>query len=92
MRDKFWKAAYDQRYKKDAKFREILVTLRDMEKYLVYRPTADNKLTSNLGGVGRKKGKKTRVEGENKLGLLLMTLGGFPGFKIETRSSEEEEE
>lgn len=91
QRDGIWKSAYEMRYRKDVRFREILAKLRDQEKYLVYRATADNKLTTNLGGVGRKKGKKVRVEGENKLGALLMTIAGFPGFKIETAAPVEEE-
>jgi predicted NAD-dependent protein-ADP-ribosyltransferase YbiA (DUF1768 family) len=91
LRDGVWKGAYEQRYGKDKRFREILGKLRELEKYLVYRATADNKLTTNLGGVGRKKGKMTKLEGENKLGVLLMTIAGYPEFKIETMAASKEE-
>lgn len=89
-RDKYMKLAYEERYKKDEKFRAILSRLREMEKYLLYRPT--ERSTSNLGGVVKIRGKKMKVDGQNKLGHLLMTIAGFPGYKIETAGPKEEEE
>ena len=102
-KDKYLKQAYQARYDKDEKFRHILEKLREMDKYLLYRP--DDKLNTrdDLGGVMKqvkKKGKKSegekkmvKIEGINKLGKLLMTLGGFRGFgKIEAGVLEEHEE
>jgi hypothetical protein len=102
-KDKYLKQAYQARYEKDEKFRQILEKLREMDKYLLYRP--DDKLNTrdDLGGIlkqVKKKGKKTegekklvKVEGINKLGKLLMTLGGFRGFgKIEPGVVEEADE
>ena len=102
-KDKYLKQAYQARYEKDEKFRQILERLREMDKYLLYRP--DDKLNTrdDLGGIlkqVKKKGKKAegekkmvKVEGINKLGKLLMMLGGFRGVgKIETAVVEETDE
>jgi hypothetical protein len=93
LRDTLMKNAYEERYKKDINFRMILGKLKEMEKYLLYRPT--ERQTSNLGGIskftGRGASKKVKVEGENKLGVLLMTIADFPGYKIETVGANEEE-
>jgi hypothetical protein len=97
LRDKYLKLAYEARYEKDAKLRMILEKLREMEKVLLYRPTP--KLTTDLGGIfvkvaaKNKKDKKklVKIQGENKLGKLLMTLAGFQGYrKIEPAVVEEE--
>jgi hypothetical protein len=91
--------AYEARYEKDAKFRQILEKLREMEKVVLYRPTT--KLTTDLGGIfvkaaaKNKKDKKKliKIEGENKLGKLLMTIAGFQGYgKIEPALVEEDVE
>jgi hypothetical protein len=102
-KDRYLKQAYQARYEKDEKFRQILERLREMDKYLLYRP--DDKLNTrdDLGGIlkqVKKKGKKAegekkmvKVEGINKLGKLLMMLGGFRGVgKIETAVVEETDE
>ena len=95
QKERYLKQAYQARYEKDERFRKILEELRELDKYLLYRPTA--KLTTDLGGilkvVRKNKKKLMKVEGDNKLGKLLMTIGGFPGFgKIEPGVVEEEEE
>ena len=73
------------------KFRAILMKLKDTEKYILYRPT--EKASTNLGGVVKAaNGKNINVVGENKLGVFLMTIAGFPGYKIETAAPKEEEE
>jgi hypothetical protein len=95
LKDKYLEIAYKARYQKDSKFRDILRKLRESDKYLLYRPTA--KITTELGGilkiVRKNKKKMVKVEGENQLGKLLMSLAGFPGFeKIEPGLVGEEEE
>jgi hypothetical protein len=98
VREKYLKLAYQARYEKDAKFRQILEQLREMDKVLLYRPTA--KLTTDLGGIfvkvvmkNRKDKKKlVKIEGENKLGKLLMTMAGFQGYrKVDPGLVEEED-
>lgn len=97
LRDKYLKLAYEARYEKDPLFRRILEQLREMEKVLLYRPPS--KVTTDLGGTFKKvaaKNKKDKrklvtIEGENKLGKLLMTLAGFQGYrKIEPGVVEED--
>ena len=92
IRDTLMKNAYEERYKKDVNFRTILGNLKEMEKYLLYRPT--ERQTSNLGGIskftGRGASKKVKVEGENKLGVLLMTIADFPGYRPVEVSDEDE--
>ena len=94
LKDKYLEIALKARYEKDQKFRQILSKLREMEKHLLYRPTP--KLTTELGGILKvvRKNKKrlVKIEGENKLGKMLMRLAGFPGFgKIEPGVVGEEE-
>ena len=63
-----------QRWEKDARLRTIAEAARTQEKYLLYYagPTG----TSDLGGVRRADG---TIEGENKVGRILMELAGYPG-------------
>lgn len=94
LKDKYLEIALKARYEKDQKFRQILSKLREMEKHLLYRPTP--KLTTELGGILKvvRKNKKrlVKIEGDNKLGKILMRLAGFPGFgKIEPGVVGEEE-
>jgi len=96
IRDKYLKLAYGERFEKDQNFRKILEELRKKEMYLLYRPTS-TKVTTNLGGilkvVRRNKKRMVKVEGGNRLGILLMQLAGFPGYqKIEASSKEDDDE
>jgi hypothetical protein len=98
MRDSVVRSAYEKRYEKDAKFREILTKLRELENVLVYRPTLTLQNDDWTGvAVLAKRNTKTKtttykIKGENKLGRLLMKLGQFPGYeKIERKGDEDEE-
>lgn len=95
MKDDVLRSAYQVRYDKDAKFRDILSKLREAEKYLLYRPTPT--VTTDLGGitkVGKRNTKNQKgtlkVEGENKLGKLLMKLAKFPGYEGKIESNEDQ--
>ena len=63
-----------QRWDRDQRLRMIVEAARSQEKYLLYYtgPTG----TSDLGGVRRSDG---AIEGENKVGRILMQLAGYPG-------------
>ena len=97
MKDDVLRSAYQVRYDKDAKLRDILSKLREAEKYLLYRPSPTVK--SDLGGI-TKVGKRStknqpgtlKVEGENKLGKLLMKLAKFPGYEGKIESNEDQQE
>ena len=93
VRDSLWKKAYETRYQKDQKMRDILTKLRGLEKVLLYRTSKPHLtnlgLNGELKGKGRGKATKYRIEGENKLGKILMQIAEFPGFKIESALEEE---
>lgn len=98
MRDTVLRDAYQKRYEKDAKFREILSKLRELENVLVYRPTLtlQNDDWTGVAVLSKKANKEKaatyKIKGENKLGRLLMKIAKFPGYeKIEPKKGEEEE-
>jgi predicted NAD-dependent protein-ADP-ribosyltransferase YbiA (DUF1768 family) len=72
-KDKVLEEALSQRWTKDARFRKVIETARNLGKYLLYyTPGA----TTNLGG---KRDKDTgQIEGDNKVGKIMMRLAGYP--------------
>lgn len=73
QKDKVLEEAIKQRWEKDARFRKIIETARNLGKYLLYyTPGA----TTNLGG---KRDKDSgQIEGDNKVGKIMMRLAGYP--------------
>ena len=65
--------ALKQRWTMDKRFRKIVETARNQGKYLLYyTPGA----TTNLGG---KRDRNTgQIEGDNKVGKIIMSLAGYP--------------
>jgi hypothetical protein len=75
VKDKVLLEALTQRWEKDARLRKIVEAAREQGKILLYyTPGASS---SNLGAVRRPDGS---IEGDNKIGRILMNLAGFPGF------------
>jgi predicted NAD-dependent protein-ADP-ribosyltransferase YbiA (DUF1768 family) len=72
-KDDVLKEALNQRWKYDARFRKIVEAARQKDKYLLYY-TGSSTLSS-FGGIRRDDG---RIEGENQVGKIIMTLAGFP--------------
>jgi predicted NAD-dependent protein-ADP-ribosyltransferase YbiA (DUF1768 family) len=97
QRDEILRSVYQIRFEKDAKLRDILSNLREAEKYLLYRPSPT--VTTDLGGItkiGKRNTKNQKgtlkVEGENKLGKLLMKIAKFPGYEGKIESNEDQED
>ena len=63
-----------QRWAKDARLQGIIGKARELGKYLLYNADASS---MDLGGKRMPDG---HIEGENKVGRILMRLGGYPGF------------
>jgi len=61
-----------QRWEGDARFRKIVEAARDKGKTLLYYTPGAN--SSNMGGVRKNDG---HIEGENKIGKIIMELAGF---------------
>ena len=61
-----------QRWETDARFRKILEAARDKGKTLLYYTPGAN--STNLGGVRKNSG---AIEGENRIGRIMMELAGF---------------
>jgi predicted NAD-dependent protein-ADP-ribosyltransferase YbiA (DUF1768 family) len=75
VKDKVLLDALTQRWEKDARLRKIVEAARSQGKILLYyTPGASS---SNLGAVRKPDG---AIEGDNKMGRILMNLAGFPGF------------
>lgn len=73
VKDAMLEEALRQRWTRDARFRRILEAARAKGKTLLYyTPGAAN----NMGGVLRKA--DSRIEGENKIGAIMMRLAGYP--------------
>jgi predicted NAD-dependent protein-ADP-ribosyltransferase YbiA (DUF1768 family) len=75
QKDGMLREALQQRWMKDARLRRIVEKAREMNKYLLHYTGPAG--TSDLGGVRKADG---TIEGENKVGRILMELAGFPGF------------
>ncbi len=74
-KDEILRAGLKQRWTKDERMRKIITAVRAQNKILLYyTPGAAN---VNLGGVRRDDGK---IEGNNKIGRILMEYANFPGF------------
>jgi predicted NAD-dependent protein-ADP-ribosyltransferase YbiA (DUF1768 family) len=61
-----------QRWETDARFRKIVEAAREKGKTLLYYAPGAN--SSNMGGVRKNSGV---IEGENKIGKMIMELAGF---------------
>lgn len=92
------RAAYQIRYEKDTKLREIIALLLEKEFYLLYRPSPKLSTTDEWGGItkiGKRNSKNHKgtviVEGKNRLGQLLMSLGEKEE-KIESGQQEQQVE
>ena len=72
-KDKVLEEAIKQRWERDARFRKVIETARNLGKYLLYyTPGA----TTNLGG---KRDRNTgQIDGDNKVGKIMMRLAGYP--------------
>jgi len=66
--------ALTQRWTRDARFRKIVETARDRGKTLLYYTPGS--ATSNLGGM--RATSTGRIDGENKVGKIIMKLAGYP--------------
>jgi hypothetical protein len=71
-KDEILREGLRQRWETDARFRKIVEAAKDKGKTLLYYAPGAN--SSNLGGVRRNSGE---IEGENKMGKILMELAGF---------------
>jgi hypothetical protein len=72
-RDEVLRNGLEQRWNKDARFRRILEAIRNQGKYLLYYTGATG--TSDLGGIRRA---NKKIDGNNRLGQLMMEIAGFP--------------
>jgi predicted NAD-dependent protein-ADP-ribosyltransferase YbiA (DUF1768 family) len=61
-----------QRWETDARFRKIVEAARDKGKTLLYYTPGSN--LTNLGGIRRSSG---MIDGENKMGKIIMELAGY---------------
>jgi hypothetical protein len=74
MKDAVLLDGLTQRWENDAKLRKIVEAARNQGKILLfYTPGA----VTNMGGVRRDDG---TIEGDNKVGKILMSLAKFPGY------------
>ena len=71
VKDEVLREGLRQRLERDAKYREIVMKAREKGMYLLNRVES---ATSEMGGKRTIKGK---IEGQNKVGVILMDLGGF---------------
>ena len=61
-----------QRWETDARFRKIVEAARDKGKTLLYYTPGSN--SNNMGGVRKNSGV---IQGDNKMGKMIMELAGF---------------
>jgi predicted NAD-dependent protein-ADP-ribosyltransferase YbiA (DUF1768 family) len=73
VKDQVLHEAISQRWTRDARFRRIVEVARDKGKFLLYYTPGAS--TSNVGGIRRTDG---HIEGENKMGKIIMELAGYP--------------
>lgn len=74
VKDAMLREAVNQRWTRDARFRKIVEAARERGKTLLYYTPGGS--TSNVGGVYRPA--DGRIDGENRLGKIIMELAGFP--------------
>jgi predicted NAD-dependent protein-ADP-ribosyltransferase YbiA (DUF1768 family)/SAM-dependent methyltransferase len=72
QKDALLREGLKQRWERDARLRKIVEAARAQGKYLLYYTGAT--VVGDLGGVRRTDGK---IDGENKIGRILMELAGF---------------
>ena len=73
-KDEVLREGLTQRWENDARLRKIVEAVRNQGKILLfYTPGA----ITNLGGIRRDDG---TIEGDNKMGQILMSLAKFPGY------------
>ena len=73
-KDAALEAALTQRWTRDKRFRKIVEAARAKNKTLLYYSPGSS--TSNVGGVLRKN--TGHIEGDNKMGKIIMRLAGYP--------------
>ena len=73
-KDAVIETAISQRWDRDARFRKIVEAARNRGKYLLYYTPGST--TSNVGGV--RSAATGRIEGDNKIGRVMMELAGYP--------------
>ena len=71
-KDEVLREGLRQRWETDARYRKIVEAARDKGKTLLYYAPGAN--SSNMGGVRKNSGV---IEGENKIGSIIMELAGF---------------
>lgn len=71
MSDDYLREGLTQRWEGDAKFRRAVTGLKELGKYLLYHA---ERAGAELGGKRKADG---RIEGENKVGLMIMKLAGY---------------
>lgn len=71
IKDEVLVEALTQRFEEDVKFRKIIDAVKEQGKILLYYQTA---VASELGGVL----KEGKIQGDNKLGKMMMALAKFP--------------
>ena len=74
VKDRVLQDAVEQRWKSDARFRKIIEAARERGKYLLYYTPGST--SSNVGGV--RSSQTGRIEGENRIGKIMMRLAGYP--------------
>jgi predicted NAD-dependent protein-ADP-ribosyltransferase YbiA (DUF1768 family) len=72
QKDDILREGLRQRWETDARFRKIVEAARDKGKTLLYYAPGAN--ATNMGGVRKNSG---QIEGENKIGKIIMELAGF---------------
>ena len=75
-KDKVLEDALKYRWTHDARLRKIVQAAKDQGKTLLYYTPGAG--ASNLGGL--RKANTGMIQGENKIGKILMKLAGFPGY------------
>jgi mRNA capping enzyme, catalytic domain/mRNA capping enzyme len=74
LKDQSLRDGLAQRWENDARLRRVVEAVRNQGKILLfYTPGA----VTNLGGIRRDDG---TIEGDNKMGQILMSLAKFPGY------------
>lgn len=76
VKDKVLEDALTYRWKHDARLRKIVQAAKEQGKTLLYYTPGSG--ASNLGGI--RKANTGLIQGENRIGKILMKLAGFPGY------------
>ena len=73
QQDALLRYAMTYRYDKDPRYRKIIEAARAQHKYLLYYTSSG--AASELGG--RRRANDNRIEGQNKIGKMMMEIAGF---------------